>query len=630
MSSRKSFCKPIKNLLRAWSLMFRAWGLMWKKCPQRFIFSFLYNVVNSAIPYVSIWFSAQFINELAGARDVQVLRKWVIWILASDALLFLVSCIFKHLLNRYQSSSEFDEDSLTQEKYLDMDFIDADSQRLFDLSAQIQQSRNFRGVGINTAMKSFDSLLTNVLKIAGGLGLSVSLFTSKVIDSRVSGGTFVFLKNPLISVVLFALMIGMTFLSSACENKAMSYWDSGNEEGTFGNRVFSFYFKLVAEKKRALDNRIYNQESSFKDFFVRKDNIFSVNGFFAKLAKGPMGLFSALAAVISRLLLGLIYVFVCAKAWGGAFGIGSVTQYIGACTALFVGVSELVVRVGIVKDNSTYLELLFSLLDTPNNMKKGSKEIGSPDAKKEHEIEFKNVSFKYPGSETFALKNVSLKFKVGKKVAIVGENGSGKTTFIKLLCRLYDPDEGSILLDGVDIKDYNYNQYMNLFSIVFQDFQLLAFPLGQNVACRRDYDTQKVKSCLEKAGFEERLKKLPKGLDTYLYKNMDEEGVEVSGGEAQKIALARALYRDVPFVILDEPTAALDPLAEAEIYSKFDSIVGDKTAVYISHRLSSCRFCDEIVVFDFGHLVQQGTHEELVTKEGKYQQLWKAQAQYYE
>ena len=153
---------------------------------------------------------------------------------------------------------------------------------------------------------------------------------------------------------------------------------------------------------------------------------------------------------------------------------------------------------------------------------------------------------------------------------------------------------------------------------------------GQNVACRRDYDTQKVKSCLEKAGFEERLKKLPKGLDTYLYKNMDEEGVEVSGGEAQKIALARALYRDVPFVILDEPTAALDPLAEAEIYSKFDSIVGDKTAVYISHRLSSCRFCDEIVVFDFGHLVQQGTHEELVTKEGKYQQLWKAQAQYYE
>jgi ATP-binding cassette, subfamily B, bacterial len=616
MSSKKSFCRPLKNMLRVWDLM-------WKKCPQRFIFSFLYNALNSAIPYVSIWFSAQFINELAGARNMQALQKWVIWILASNALLFLASSILKHIYNRYESATEFNEERITQEKYLDMDFIDADSQKIFDLNAQIRQSRNFRGVGIDNAMKSFDNLFTSIFKIAGGIGLSVSLFTSKVTD-----GSFAFLNNPFISVVLFAFMVAMTFLSSACENKSMSYWDNGNDEGTFGNRVFSFFFKLIAEKKRALDNRIYNQESNFKDFFVRRDNVFSVNGFFAKLARGPMGLFSALAAVISRLLLGLIYVFVCAKAWGGAFGIGSVTQYIGACTALFVGVSDLVVRIGIINENSTYLDLLFSLLDTPNNMKKGSMEISTVGT--EHEIEFKNVSFKYPGSETYALKNVSLKFKVGKKVAIVGENGSGKTTFIKLLCRLYDPDEGMILLDGVDIKDYNYNQYMNLFSIVFQDFQLLAFPLGQNVACSREYDAQKVESCLEKAGFGARLHKLPKGLDTYLYKNMDKEGVDVSGGEAQKIAIARALYKDAPFVILDEPTAALDPLAEAEIYSKFDSIVGDKTAVYISHRLSSCRFCDEIVVFDAGHIVQQGTHEDLVNTEGKYQQLWHAQAQYYE
>ncbi len=616
MSSKKSFCRPLKNI-------FRAWGLMWIKCPQRFIFSFLYNALNSAIPYVSIWFSAQFINELAGARNVQALQKWVIWILASNALLFLASSILKHIYNRYESATEFNEERITQEKYLAMDFIDADSQKIFDLNAQIQQSRNFRGVGINNAMKSFDNLLTSIFKIAGGIGLSVSLFTSKVTD-----GSFVFLNNPFISVGLFAFMVTMTFLSSACENKAMSYWDTGNDEGTFGNRVFSFFFKLIAEKKRALDNRIYNQESNFKDFFVRDDNVFSVNGFFANLARGPMGLFSALAAVISRLLLGLIYVFVCAKAWGGAFGIGSVTQYIGACTALFVGVSDLVVRIGIINENSTYLELLFTLLDTPSNMKKGSMEIST--AGTEHEIEFRNVSFKYPGSETYALRNVSLKFKVGKKVAIVGENGSGKTTFIKLLCRLYDPDEGMILLDGVDIKDYNYNQYMNLFSIVFQDFQLLAFPLGQNVACSREYDAQKVESCLEKAGFGVRLHNLPKGLDTYLYKNMDKEGVDVSGGEAQKIAIARALYKDAPFVILDEPTAALDPLAEAEIYSKFDSIVGDKTAVYISHRLSSCRFCDEIVVFDAGHIAQQGTHENLVNTEGKYQQLWHAQAQYYE
>ena len=171
---------------------------------------------------------------------------------------------------------------------------------------------------------------------------------------------------------------------------------------------------------------------------------------------------------------------------------------------------------------------------------------------------------------------------------------------------------------------------MNLFSVVFQDFQLLAFPLGQNVACSKNYDSKKVEECLKKVGFEDRLKTLPNGLDTYFYKNMDEEGVEVSGGEAQKIAIARALYKDSPFVILDEPTAALDPLAEAEIYSKFDSIVGNKTAVYISHRLSSCRFCDEIIVFDLGHIVQQGSHDTLVNADGKYNQLWHSQAQYYE
>lgn len=614
---KPSFGKAMKNT-------FRAWGLMFKRWPQRFIFSFLYNIVNSAIPYVSIWFSAQFINELSGSRDPEKLKMWVIWILAVDAVLFLISSILKHINNRYTIPTVLNENRIKEEKYLEMDFVDATSQEVFDLDAQIQQNRNFRGVGIYQATRCFDTLLTCLFKIIGGISLSISLFTSKVLNSA-----FVFLNNPFVSVSLFVFMIAMTFVSSLCENKAMSYWNTSNDEGTFGNRVFSFYYNMVEEKKRALDNRIYAQEINFRNYFMHSDSVFGVNGLFAKLAKGPMGFFAGLSAIISRLLLGVIYVFVCAKAWGGAFGIGSVTQYVGACTALFVGVSELVVRIGVINENSPYLDLFFSLLDIPNNMHKGSLEINE-NPSLDHEVEFKDVSFKYPDSSTYALEHVSFKFKVGKKVAIVGENGSGKTTFIKLLCRLYDPATGAILLDGVDIRDYNYSQYMNLFSVVFQDFQLLAFPLGQNVACCRNYDSERVKDCLKKAGFEERLKTLSNGLDTYLYKNMDEKGVDVSGGEAQKIAIARALYKDSPFVILDEPTAALDPLAEAEIYSKFDSIVGNKTAVYISHRLSSCRFCDEIIVFDSGNIVQQGSHEELVNIEGKYKQLWHAQAQYYE
>ena len=210
-------------------------------------------------------------------------------------------------------------------------------------------------------------------------------------------------------------------------------------------------------------------------------------------------------------------------------------------------------------------------------------------------------------------------------------NGSGKTTFIKLLCRLYDPTEGKILLNGIDIQKYNYEEYMSIFSVVFQDFKLFSFSLGQNVAANADYDKARVEYCLKKAGFGERLAQMPNGTDTCLYKDFSENGVEISGGEAQKIALARALYKDAPFIVLDEPTSALDPVAEAEVYSKFNEIVGQKTAIYISHRLSSCRFCDEIIVFDHGLIIQRGSHDDLVADEkGKYAELWRAQAQYYE
>lgn len=223
-----------------------------------------------------------------------------------------------------------------------------------------------------------------------------------------------------------------------------------------------------------------------------------------------------------------------------------------------------------------------------------------------------------------------MKFKIGQKLAVVGMNGSGKTTFIKLLCRLYDPTEGKILLNGIDIRKYNYKEYMMIFSVVFQDFKLFSLTLGENVAAKINYDEEEVKSALKKSGFYNRLSTMPECLNTYLYKDFNKKGIIISGGEAQKIAIARAIYKNAPFIILDEPTAALDPIAEAEIYEKFNEITGDKTAIYISHRLSSCKFCDKIVVFHEGSVIQTGTHQELAAdKNGKYFQLWTAQAQYY-
>ncbi|MBO9610853.1 MAG: ATP-binding cassette domain-containing protein, partial [Paenibacillaceae bacterium] len=287
-----------------------------------------------------------------------------------------------------------------------------------------------------------------------------------------------------------------------------------------------------------------------------------------------------------------------------------------------------------LRANNENMKLYFEFLGIPSRMYQGTlpveKRALCQGGDHDYEIEFRNVSFQYPSAESHSLRNVSLTFKVGGRLAVVGMNGSGKTTFIKLLCRLYDPTEGEILLNGIDIKKYNYSEYMSIFSVVLQDFKLFSFGLGQNVAVQAAYDKAKVEACLEEAGFGARYREMADGAETCLYQDFDEKGVEISGGEAQKIALARALYKDAPFIILDEPTAALDPVAEFDIYSKFNGIVGNKTAIYISHRLSSCRFCDDIAVFHEGRLIQRGSHDQLVSDErGKYHELWHAQAKYY-
>ncbi|MCH5193765.1 MAG: ABC transporter ATP-binding protein [Oscillospiraceae bacterium] len=271
---------------------------------------------------------------------------------------------------------------------------------------------------------------------------------------------------------------------------------------------------------------------------------------------------------------------------------------------------------------------VFDFLDIPDEKYQGTIPTEKRDDN-EYEFEFRHVYFKYPGSEQYVLKDINLKWKIGEKMALVGKNGCGKSTLVKLLCRLYDPTEGEITLNGIDIKKYKYEDYMALFSVVFQDSKLFSFSMAENVAADTDYDSDYVKDCVVRAGLGERLEKMEKGIETCMYKDFDEHGVEISGGEAQKLCLARAVYKGAPFIVLDEPTAALDPISEHEIYTKFNGIVGTRTAIYISHRLSSCRFCDEITVMDNGKIVERGSHDELIKAGGNYSKLWLAQAEYY-
>ena len=248
------------------------------------------------------------------------------------------------------------------------------------------------------------------------------------------------------------------------------------------------------------------------------------------------------------------------------------------------------------------------------------------------EFRYENVSFKYPGHGNYVLKNVNLTIKNGAKLAVVGVNGAGKTTFIKLMMKLYEPSEGRILLNDVDIKEYNREEYFKLFSPVFQNVECFAMPIYQNILFAEEdkTDMNKINEVLEQSGLSEKINSYEKGIHTNLLKIFDKEGIDLSGGEKQRLAMARALYKDGKVIILDEPTAALDALAEDRMYREFENMIHGKTAVFISHRLGSTRFCDKIAMFEDGTIVEEGTHEELMAKNGKYAYMFGIQSQYYD
>lgn len=614
---------PWREMLR---LNNRALKLFYKRYPQMILSRLISVVWNSLTPYVSIYLSALVIDELAGSRTVERLQLLVIITLASAAVIALGTALLKKWTEAQSAGMWFKVENILSEKMLDMDYVSLDETHTAELLSTIRQNMNGGGWGLYRVVVAYEELCSSILTILGGISLTVSLFVSRVPDGA---GALSALNNPLVVLAVITVMLAVTFIAPVLNNKSGSYYAKHADSHNLGNRLFSFFGWLGYYSELAPDVRIYRQDRICGRHNHNKDDTFCSNGLFARLAWGPMGLFAAAGSAVSVIFTGVVYAFVCLKALAGAFGLGSVTQYVASITKVSGGMSSFVSTLGDMRNNAPFLELTFEFLDIPNNMYQGSLTVEKRNDRK-YEVEFRNVSFKYPGSENYALRNVNMKFEIGKCLAVVGMNGSGKTTFIKLLCRLYDPTEGEILLNGIDIRKYNYAEYMNIFSVVFQDFKLFSLTLGENVASGSRIDREKVIDCLNKAGFGGRLAEMPNGIDTYLYTDYEKDGVNVSGGEAQKIAIARALYKDSPFIILDEPTAALDPIAEAEIYGKFDEIAGDKTTIYISHRLSSCKFCDEIAVFHEGAVIQQGTHASLVSDEsGKYYELWHAQAQYY-
>ena len=313
----------------------------------------------------------------------------------------------------------------------------------------------------------------------------------------------------------------------------------------------------------------------------------------------------------------------------GKIGIGDFTMLSTAVTTIVASINTVLKNLLELKKFCGYTDKYIRYVEGNIYDEKGDKDV---DVSNGVYIEFKNVSFRYPGSSSFALKNINADIRSGEHLSVVGLNGAGKTTFIKLLCRLYEPTEGEILLNGVNIFDYDYSSYMKLLSVVFQDFCLLGFSIKENIICDcpEKAEDNDLMPLVERVGLKEKVNSLKAGLMTPVFRYYDQSGFEPSGGEQQKIAMARALYKDGPVLILDEPTAALDPVAEKEIYEQFNTMVRNKTAVFISHRLASCKFCDRLLVFRDGEIAESGTHESLLALPGGlYAQMYRSQEKMY-
>ncbi len=502
-----------------------------------------------------------------------------------------------------------------------MDFARINSPECETLKRRIQDDLNW-SAGLFSVLGCVDQILRSVLNLIGAVAVGFPVVGVMFVSGQ--PGVWVTL---LAALAISVLTTGFATRFKALYNKCLNGF-SVEQENHPPFLGWAFANGARFQYQNGKDVRIYGAHGLMKRYALDNGELPEDRAEFRKIS-GYLGKSGFCQVVSGQLLEGAAYLIVGLLALAGSVTVGNVLRYAGCIRNLFGELDGLAKSVPDLFLNIRKHMSTMELLELEDEMYKGSLPVEKR-RDGEYRIEFRNVSFRYPGSDTYALKDFSMKLQVGEKLAIVGMNGSGKTTMIKLLCRLYDPEEGEILLNGVDIRKFRQEEYLKLFSVVFQDFKLFSLPLGENVAASCDYDDRKVVDCLEKANFGERLKGMKEGAGTYLYKDY-EDGVEVSGGEAQKIAIARAVCKDAPFVLLDEPTAALDPLSEYEIYTSFDRIVGSKTAIYISHRLSSCRFCERIAVFHQGQMVQTGSHEELLKdKNGKYWELWSAQAQYYQ
>lgn len=581
--------------------------------------------IDLAGEFISIYLSALVIDGISQSKPIDTLLMYAAIVVGIQAVL----SVMQRLLFRRRDSHKFKRDVNLQkslwQKVMTMDYVHLESTDMQNRFANAKRQPD-SNAGINRACEYFRNTVGGLFMVITGVILIIPIaFVKPTVTTGFAG----FIQSVWGFVSVITVTAALELIKSLVINpKAiLGFEEIHNDKNVIAaGRAESFFNGYVLNNYRnGKEIRMYSQQELIEKELDNAQKTI-IDGWFKgyKKALFPNFIFQ----IINILAKVIMYGFAVIRAASGMLTPGEVIAFAMYFEKISAGVSEISDGYGLLKITPTFCKLYFDFLDIPDEKYMGTIPTEKRDDN-EYEFEFKHVYFKYPDTENYVLRDINLKWRIGEKMALVGRNGCGKSTLVKLLCRLYDPTDGEITLNGINIKKYKYEDYMALFSVVFQDSKLFSFSLGENVAADTDYDSGLVKDCVSRAGLGERLNAMENGVETCLYRDFDEKGVEISGGEAQKLCLARAIYKGAPFIVLDEPTAALDPVSEYDIYTKFNGIVGTRTAIYISHRLSSCRFCDEITVMENGRIAERGSHSELTQKDGVYNSLWAAQAEYY-
>ena len=574
--------------------------IMVKYQPSYLFLLLAAGLAEAAKPFVAVLLPKLVLEELSGARDPARLLLLTIAAAGFSGLIYWLSGYLS--LRRDRANAKFNNltDRVLADRTLTMDYPYLEDPEVLKMVQQFMQGRMTQG-GLAGAGWALGNGLPALLTALGML----------FILARLSGG-------------LLGLLLAATAVSLVLLRLQVKYLSGMTMEMADGNRILSYLFSILTDFSYGKDIRLFEAEplmtTRMKDTV---DELWRVC--FGNYTKS--GACQAGRAAIAQGVVALIYAMLAVQTVQKGLSIADFVMLTAAAVSFASSVMTAVTSAmnfyGALKMVAPFGEYM----NLPPVLSQGSEPV--PELTGEDAVVFDHVSFTYPRAAEPTLKDLCFTIKRGERLAVVGENGAGKTTMIKLLLRLYEPDEGTIYLGGRDIRTMSREETLKQFAVVFQDFKLLAFSVKENICIGPGGDEERLHEVLRKLDLDKVMESTPHGAETSVYRLFDEEGVEFSGGERQKMAIARALYKDSPIVVMDEPTAALDPIAEAEIYGHLNQLVEHKTALFISHRLSSCKFCDRVAVFENGGVTQCGSHKELMAQEGLYRRMFAAQARYY-